>query len=312
MTQKEKAEMLKDTIIQLYAKEGRSKSYISNLLSIDRKTLIYKINEWKLIKADKRHFTPSNQKFLNKNKKIIIDMLDSDCTIKEISQKIGKTSDSLIRTFIKNDKELLHHYNMYIARQKQKAQQRIEHLQGCSSRQYNFPIIPNEQWKEILGYDGYYVSNMGRVKKKAKRYNSFYLLSITYNSISGYGYVSVVNNNGKPKNLSVARLVGHNFVDDYGDSKNTIDHIDGNNQNNCAANLEWVSQSENNLRAYKNGKNTHKGYSKRGKFKKIILDNTYEFKTIVALAKFLQVSETQVARYIDGKCKTSHKFQFIY
>ena len=39
MTNSEKAELLKDTIYQLYSKEGRSKSYISRLLEIDRKIL---------------------------------------------------------------------------------------------------------------------------------------------------------------------------------------------------------------------------------------------------------------------------------
>ena len=59
-------------------------------------------------------------------------------------------------------------------------------------------------------------------------------------------------------------------------------------------------------------KKSHIGYSKNGKFKKIIMDNKYEFKTIAALAKFLQVSESQVQRYISGETKSEHTFQFIY
>ena len=47
-----KYEMLKDTIFQLYSKEGRTKSYISRLLNLNRKTLIQYINDiWKLPKA---------------------------------------------------------------------------------------------------------------------------------------------------------------------------------------------------------------------------------------------------------------------
>ena len=312
MTHKEKAEMLKDTITILYAKEGRSKSYISNILSINRRVLSEKIEEWELIKSDKRHLKPSNQKFLNKHRKIIIDMLDSDVLIKDISEKVGKTEESLVRTFIKNDSELLQHYNMFVSRTKKRAEQRIDELKAKSARNYDFDLIDGEVWKEVLGFDGYFVSNMGRVKKKSKRYKDYYLLSITYNKISGYGYVSMVNNDGKAKNLNISRLVAHNFVDGHSDIKNTIDHKDANKRNNRASNLEWVSQRENNCRAYKNGKPSNKAYSKRGKFKKIIMDNAYEFKTIVALAKFLQVSETQVGRYIDGICKTDHTFEFIY
>lgn len=46
---------------------------------------------------------------------------------------------------------------------------------------------------------------------------------------------------------------------------------------------------------------------------KIILDDKYEFKTIVALAKFLGKSETQISRYINGETNCSdHTFKFIY
>ena len=312
MTQNEKIEMLKDTIVKLYEKEGRSKSYIADLLSINRKVLIQKINEWELVKADERHLTPSNEKFLNKNRKIIIDMLDSDISITDIANKIGKTRSSLLKTFIKNDKELLHHYNLHNQRKQRNTTKKIEKLKENSSRDYAIKEIEGEIWKEILGFPNYFVSNMGRVKKLSKRYKSFYLINITYNKISGYGYVSITNVSGKKKNISLARLVAHNFVDGYSEKNNTIDHKDGNKTNNCASNLEWVSQSENNQRAYDNGKQHHKGYSKNGKFQKIVVDNKYEFKTIRALAKFLQVSETQVQRYINGETETNHTFQFIY
>lgn len=312
MTHIEKIEMLKETIVQLYEKEGRSKSYISNLLNIDRKILIQKINEWELVKADKRHLTPSNEKFLNKNRKIIIDMLDSDFDITEIAKRIEKSRSSLLKTFIYNDKELLHHYNMYNKRKEMKSQERIETKKKNSSRNYTIEEIDGEIWKEILGFDNYFISNMGRVKKFAKRYNAYYLLTITYNQINGYGYVSLVNNEGKKKNINVARLVAHNFVSGYSDIRNTVDHKDGNKANNVFSNLEWVSQSCNNQRAYNNGKQPHKGYSKRGKFQKIIMDEKYEFKTIRALAKFLQISESQANRYLDGTSKTEHTFQIIY
>ena len=42
------------------------------------------------------------------------------------------------------------------------------------------------------------------------------------------------------------------------------------------------------------------------------MDEKYEFKTIKALAKFLQISESQINRYLDGTSKTEHTFQIIY
>lgn len=70
MTQIEKIEILKETITQLYEKEGRSKLYISDLLKINRKSLTQKINEWELVKADKRHLNPSNKNFLIRTEKL--------------------------------------------------------------------------------------------------------------------------------------------------------------------------------------------------------------------------------------------------
>ena len=47
-------------------------------------------------------------------------------------------------------------------------------------------------------------------------------------------------------------------------------------------------------------------------FKKIILNDMYEFKTITALAKFCGVSWTQMNRYIANECKHDYKIEFIY
>ena len=49
----------------------------------------------------------------------------------------------------------------------------------------------------------------------------------------------------------------------------------------------------------------------RKQYKDIILDNKYHFKTITALAKFLNVSWTQADRYIKGECKSNHTFKLI-
>ena len=73
ITATEKAELLKDTIYQMWSKEGRSKSYISRLLKINRVVLRNKITEWDFPKADPmRHFSPRVQKFVNQNREYII------------------------------------------------------------------------------------------------------------------------------------------------------------------------------------------------------------------------------------------------
>jgi hypothetical protein len=50
--------------------------------------------------------------------------------------------------------------------------------------------------------------------------------------------------NGKCKSYFVHRLVALTFIDNMRNLPQ-INHIDGNKQNNCVENLEWVNRSEN-------------------------------------------------------------------
>lgn len=308
MTEREKIELLKNTIIKLYCNEGRSKSYISRLLEVDRKTLIKAINEdWKLEKGNVSYLTPSNQKFANKNKNLIISKLDNDISISKIANELKVTSEYL-SNIIKKVPELNEHKIDYINRQKINAQERKNRLVEKPSLNYDWEELPDEEWKEILGYSSYYISNMGRVKKYIKTYDKYVLLSLNINSRTGRVYIKI-----EGKGLQVSRLVGFAFLDGYSEEKNTIEHIDNDVTNNKASNLMWVSMGDNNKLAYKKGKAKSKAFTKRGKWKKIILDDKYEFKTIVALAKFLGKSETQINRYINGETNCSdHTFKFIY
>lgn len=311
MTQNEKIEMLKKTIVYLYEKEGRSKKYIADTLFVDRKILTQRIKDWQLIKADEKHLAPSSEKFLNNNRKTICDMLDADETMTDIAKRLNISRESLLRTFIQNDKELLHHYNMSKSRRLKATNIRIENLKKASSLIYDVDDLDGEVWKEILGCKNYFVSNMGRVKRWTESYKDWHLLTITRNNLTNRGYVSIVTTDGVRKNLNVARLVAHAFVNGWSEQANTVDHLDGNVTNDRADNLEWVSQAENNQRAYYNGKAPHKAHSKNGKFNQIVIDGIYQFKTIRAAAKFLRVSESQVNRYISGESRTTHKFQLI-
>lgn len=306
MTQKEKIELLKSTIKFLYEKEGRSKSYISRLLEVDRKTLMHKINEWGLEKANISYLSPSNQKFANKNRTLIKSKLDKNFTHLEIANELGVSRDYL-KNIIYKDNVLKKANDEYINRLKRESELNKQIAMENSSFEYDIVDQEGEEWKEILGYKGYYISNHGRVKKYVKTYDAYMLLTLISNVNSGRIYVYIDN-----KGLQVARLVGFAFVDGYNEEKNTIDHIDGDYTNNVYTNLEWVSQSENNKRAYNLGRKTNKSYSKNGKFKKIIVDNKYEFKTIKAFANFYKVSESQAQRYISGESMFNHSIKFVY
>lgn len=287
--------MLKPTIVFLYEKEGRSKSYISKLLDVNRKDLIFYINEiWELNQAKIKYLKPSNQKFLNKNKEIIKKRLDSNVPINQIAFELNVKPDFLSKTIISADVTLSLALNSYKKRLKDKAESnKIKKIKD-SSRIYNFDEIKNERWKEIYGHKGYYISDFGRVKKLAKRYNKFYLIKSFPNKNNGRLYVRIGD-----KNLQVSRLVGFAFVEGKTNERNTINHIDGDVLNNYYKNLEWLTQGENLKHSYDFlNRPKNRAYQNK-KFEKIFLDKK-EFNSYKELAIFLNKSETQIRRDIDA------------
>ena len=307
MTSDEKAEMLKTTIHHLYSEEGRSKSYISRLLDINRKTVSDKIKEWELPEAKPaHHLTPSNQKFLNKNKNLIKSRLDNDVPLIRIAEELKISRHSLTRTFIANDEVLTKAFEDHNNRKQNTAEKRIEERKENSGRDYS-DDLPNEIWKPILGYTGYEVSNMGRIRHYAERNKAYYIVKSFQNKNNGYQYVMLYGKDRK-KNMAVARIVAHTFVPGDSILCHTVNHKNGNKNDNRAENLEWISQSENNKHAYEELGRT-KVMKKKYHFDRILYQNKYEFKTVTAFAKFLGKSETQVRRYLDEPKK--HEIRFI-
>lgn len=54
--------------------------------------------------------------------------------------------------------------------------------------------------------------------------------------------------------IPLHRIIASAFKYEYYFDKATVDHIDGDKFNNHISNLEWVTQSENEIRSYKNGR----------------------------------------------------------
>ena len=118
-----------------------------------------------------------------------------------------------------------------------------------------------EIWKDIPNYNGYQVSNLGKIrtfnkvtytKKHGKRQWKNRVLKYKSKSYSP-GYRVDLWKEGKPKTLLVARLVAFTFYNkDINDSSLTVDHLDGNRLNNNINNLEIVSLAENIKRGFEN------------------------------------------------------------
>lgn len=112
-----------------------------------------------------------------------------------------------------------------------------------------------ETWKPIDDYERrYLISNFGVIKNTRGK-----LMKYEYKP--GTKYLRIALYDGiKTKKYSVHRLVAMNFIGQYGDiSKLTVNHIDGNKENNKVSNLEWCTISDNLKHAYKLGLNSRKG-----------------------------------------------------
>ena len=123
-----------------------------------------------------------------------------------------------------------------------------------------------EIWKEIKGYEGYFeVSSLGRFRSKDRiikykrdgfrNYPGKYLKTETI--VEGYQRI-VLMKDGIKKRYMCHRLVAETFIPNP-ENKPYINHIDGNPSNNVISNLEWCTQSENELHSFRILGNTMRG-----------------------------------------------------
>ena len=116
-----------------------------------------------------------------------------------------------------------------------------------------------EIWKPVVGYEGYYeVSNLGRMRSLDRMVNhksgTQYLqrgqiLAPRFRD----GYVSTaISKFGKTKYCRIHRLVAQAFIPNP-ENKPTVNHKNGNKLDNSVENLEWATQSENQIHAIRTG-----------------------------------------------------------
>lgn len=132
--------------------------------------------------------------------------------------------------------------------------------------------MEQEIWKPIQFCDGYFVSNMGKIKSKYR---------ILKQRLDSKGYVTtrIKNNDGCVKHLQVHRLVAAAFIPNP-ENKPCVDHIDTDRTNNkvvfkkdgsidyIETNLRWVTPKENannpnSLRKLRNAQNNEDKKRKR-------------------------------------------------
>jgi len=106
----------------------------------------------------------------------------------------------------------------------------------------------SEIWEPYMNFPfsgEYEVSSAGRVRRSGR---------VLAPADNGKGYLVVsLSKENKYKNYLVHRLVAQVFIINS-KAYDCVNHIDGNKQNNCVANLEWCTYSENEKHSYKLGK----------------------------------------------------------
>ena len=113
-----------------------------------------------------------------------------------------------------------------------------------------------EIWKYIEGYEGkYQVSNTGKIRSLCYHDGGHGVrrpkLMKPGTDESGY-YRCALSKNNELRTFKVHRLVAKAFIPNPS-NKPQVNHIDGNKKNNYVSNLEWVTSSENQIHAWKNG-----------------------------------------------------------
>jgi HNH endonuclease/Helix-turn-helix domain/NUMOD4 motif len=112
-----------------------------------------------------------------------------------------------------------------------------------------------EEWRVIQDFPDYEVSDLGRVRRRARFYRHLGSKLVAYRpkkpalkpalGADGYHLVMLYQNGKKRENKRVNMLVCETFHGPRPSSEHEAAHWDGNKLNNHKANLRWATKSEN-------------------------------------------------------------------
>lgn len=176
-----------------------------------------------------------------------------------------------------------------------------------------------EKWMIIPHTEGLYeVSNYGRVRSKNKiikkivkgtQCESFHKGTVLKPSDNGHGYYFVyLYIKRKPKRFYVHRLVALAWISNPLNLP-FVNHKDWNKKNNNVDNIEWCTNSYNQLHRYNvlNKKNKMKGKSLSANYKKVALYEDGEikqtFNSLLECSKLLRINYSNISSIINGKRK---------
>lgn len=176
----------------------------------------------------------------------------------------------------------------------------IEDLVNWYCEEHNIVL-----WKDVEGFPGYEVSNVGGEVRNKQTGRILKLLK----GSRGYHFVQLYNN-GVSKNCLVHRLVAESWVPNP-QKHQQVNHIDERKTSNNAANLEWVDASFNdnwgtrNRRIAKSKLKPVLQYSKTGTLLR-------EWSSLMEAEQSLNVSICHISSCCRGKRQSAGGYVWKY
>ena len=164
-----------------------------------------------------------------------------------------------------------------------------------------------EIWKDIEGYEGYQVSNMGRVR--SFKYGKVRILKPVANK-NGYLKVQLYKNNSL-KTIFIHRLVAMAFIPNPNNLPQ-VNHKDEDKTNNIVSNLEWCDAKY----------NSNYGTARKRmieKIQKVVIQIDKNTNVIINIFPSLMEAERQtgynhghICKCCKGKLKTTGGYKWSY
>lgn len=172
------------------------------------------------------------------------------------------------------------------------------------------------EWRNIEGYDGYQISNNGRVRS---RVNNRHGLSDTYHEIKSvsneHGYETVQL--GRRNRKLISRLVAEAFIPNPNNLP-LVRHLDDNTHNNNVDNLAWGTQKDNMQDCVKHNRLIGDTRSAIESRKKKVLAKTIDgkfvgtFSSEAEACRKLNIKSNHICDNIKGKIKQTYGYVFEY